>query len=102
MTESPGTESLVTESLVTESLFTESLLTESLVLKFHRDRVPNDGQIRKLIYKIDSRSSDRDSANLPDGIESLEGFVISLYQEVFTALVYLINRLIRFFYFLLE
>ena len=38
------------------------------------------------------RSAERDSANLPDGIESLEGFVVGLYQEVFNAIVFLINR----------
>ena len=38
------------------------------------------------------RSADRESANLPDGIEKLEGFVCGLYQEVFNAAVYLINR----------
>lgn len=38
------------------------------------------------------RSAERESANLPDGIESLEGFVVGLYQEVFNAIVYLINR----------
>jgi myosin-18 len=38
------------------------------------------------------RSADKESANLPDGIESLEGFVIGLYQEVFNAVIYLINR----------
>jgi len=43
-----------------------------------------------------NRSSDRESANLPDGIESLEGFVISLYQEVFSAVIYLINRFSTF------
>ena len=38
------------------------------------------------------RSADRDSAALPDGIEALEGFVVGLYQEVFNAVVCLINR----------
>ena len=38
------------------------------------------------------RSADKDSANLPDGIESLEGFVMGLYQEVFNAIIYIINR----------
>ncbi len=38
------------------------------------------------------RSADKDSANLPDGIESLEGFVMGLYQEVFNAIIYMINR----------
>ena len=38
------------------------------------------------------RSADKDSANLPDGIESLEGFVMGLYQEVFNAVIYMINR----------
>lgn len=38
------------------------------------------------------RSADKDSANLPDGIESLESFVMGLYQEVFNAMVYMINR----------
>ena len=38
------------------------------------------------------RSADKESANLPDGIESLEGFVMGLYQEVFNAIVYMINR----------
>lgn len=38
------------------------------------------------------RSADKDSANLPDGIESLEGFVMGLYQEVFNGIIYMINR----------
>ncbi len=42
------------------------------------------------------RPSDRGDASnsLPDGIEALEGFVTGLYQEVFNALVFLINRCI--------
>ena len=38
------------------------------------------------------RSADKDTANLPDGIESLEGFVMGLYQEVFNSIIYMINR----------
>ena len=38
------------------------------------------------------RSAERDSANLPDGIESLEGFVVGLYQEAFNAVVFMVNR----------
>lgn len=38
------------------------------------------------------RSADKDTAALPDGIEALEGFVVGLYQEVFNAVVCLINR----------
>ena len=34
---------------------------------------------------------------VPEGMESLEGFVVGLYQEVFNALVFLINRL-HFYY----
>ena len=40
------------------------------------------------------RSAEKDSANLPDGIVALEGFVIGLYQEVFNAVVFLVNRAI--------
>ncbi|XP_059090834.1 unconventional myosin-XVIIIa-like isoform X2 [Tigriopus californicus] len=40
------------------------------------------------------RSTDKDSANLPDGIESLEAFVMGLYQDTFNTLVFLINRAI--------
>ena len=38
------------------------------------------------------RSAEKESANLPEGIEALEGFVCGLYQEVFNAVVFLINR----------
>ena len=35
-----------------------------------------------------------DMASIPDGVESLEGFVVGLYQELFTVVVALINRAI--------
>ncbi|XP_040579720.1 unconventional myosin-XVIIIa isoform X2 [Lepeophtheirus salmonis] len=42
----------------------------------------------------DSSFRSSDLTNLPDGIDSLHGFVIGLYQEVFNTLIYMINRCI--------
>ena len=44
---------------------------------------------RKLRSSNAGIASDGASASLPDGIESLEGFVVGLYQEAFNALVFL-------------